>query len=521
MTPLKQLTAFCLIALFWFTPNLALADARFSCAVDGLSAYVLEDTSLPDMQDCNLISYDANTNSFDTHYVAGTMCIVQSLMAEAMFSMYCEIANAVKPVLQALLMLYVIIYGIAISFGLVRLEAYDFIMRVIRIGLIYAVATDPEMFYFWVYDFTMNIFDGLSAFLFELDRDNVFVPDDPNASAAEKRLTIFENVDTLFDMMLGSSYMVGILVMAAAFFITGIGIPFSLTLFYAMLAALWAFIRILYSYATAILALTFLLMFTPIFITLLLFTQTQRFFFTWLASVINFVLQPVLVLVFIFLLADISDMADFLCGIQYGTADQTCSDAIQQAATPIIIEEGSYSRDLGVTTFNATFPQILDPAEEEGSSGLPNFLSMMLHGLFYSIAFLILNLVAANFLGKVPSIAQELSQYQGLTAAPIFTQPAYAAPGGAATSVEDFGEALTKPMRDRVAKRLTRRDGGQSGLEAVSGAVADELVENPAVRTATAPTRAAIKGAKKAGRAAKNYVNRRSLRRGDRNNDTS
>lgn len=75
---------------------------------------------------------------------------------------------------------------------------------------------------------------------------------------------------------------------------------FILFLLIAAVAILFlAFAKVLQIYIIAFIAITFLMLFAPIFIPLMLFQKTKRMFQTWLFMIIGYTLQPALVIAFL------------------------------------------------------------------------------------------------------------------------------------------------------------------------------------------------------------------------------
>lgn len=93
---------------------------------------------------------------------------------------------------------------------------------------------------------------------------------------------------------------------------------FILFLLVAAIATLFlAFARVLQIYVIAFIAITFLMLFAPIFFPLMLFQRTKRMFQTWLFMIIGYALQPAMVVAFLAFFLSVMNVA--IHG-QYNTA---------------------------------------------------------------------------------------------------------------------------------------------------------------------------------------------------------
>lgn len=116
---------------------------------------------------------------------------------------------------------------------------------------------------------------------------------------------ILGKIDAMFNSVVGDDNAKGIGGMVVALILWGLGggVFLALLLMSGLISMFVAFIQILWTYATSIMGLTFLMMLAPIFISFSLFRATERLFRAWLASLISFAFQPIIILGFLYVLS--------------------------------------------------------------------------------------------------------------------------------------------------------------------------------------------------------------------------
>jgi hypothetical protein len=121
---------------------------------------------------------------------------------------------------------------------------------------------------------------------------------------------IFAKADNLISGMIGGDRSKGIGGLLAAFasWSIGGGLLLSLFMMTGFFAVTFVAIQIVWTFVTAVMALSFLLMVSPVFISFLLFKTTEKLFRGWLNSVISYTLQPILMLAFVFFISAITSV---------------------------------------------------------------------------------------------------------------------------------------------------------------------------------------------------------------------
>ena len=199
-----------------------------------------------------------------------------------------------------------------------------------------------------------------------------------------------------------------------------------------------AFFRIIFTYVTAMMMLTFIMMFAPLFLTLLLFPNpsTKNMFNGWLASIINYALQPVLVLAFLFVIGQVLSMETLVSGIVCGgNTDCMAKNAeeiiqkpgdIIQKPSDIIQKPGDddYKPEshsfLGIENFEfPAFPKLDLGILNIIWGRIWNPLVMIINILGFVLAWIILNMVAVGFIDKIPELAGNLARFGSVRSTPI------------------------------------------------------------------------------------------------------
>jgi hypothetical protein len=117
---------------------------------------------------------------------------------------------------------------------------------------------------------------------------------------------ILGKIDSIFNATVGddSAKSLGALALAIATWGSGSGILLSLLLMTGIITLFMAFFQLVWTYVTAIMALTFLLMLSPVFVSCALFKITDKFFQGWLSALISYTMQPFLIMAFLFVISN-------------------------------------------------------------------------------------------------------------------------------------------------------------------------------------------------------------------------
>lgn len=354
-----------------------------------------------------------------TNIMAGTSCLVQAIITESMFEVYCSIVAAWVPVLKAAVTLYIIFYFIAVLFGINNKKlSGGTIIDLIKLMVIYSLAANPAFFYQYMYSFFISGMNGFTEII--LGAGGGFVQ--PGG--------LFANLDLFFGQIINKDSLVGWFGLALAFFFitSGYGIFVNFLLFIGIGAMIMAMLRVITTYITATMSVTFVMMFAPIFLTSLLFSKTKKLFDGWLSVIISYTIQAVIVIAFMFVALEvykISNIAEFFKGTtieESATVHRVQLDKIPGPDKPIIDMNGKYEIPIIVTTIDVYAPKI------EGDDDLAMIGRILWTVTALLITLIVLMAMTSSFISMVPDIARQLGSWNGARAPVI---------GGASSSFEN------------------------------------------------------------------------------------
>ena len=226
-------------------------------------------------------------------------CKVMKTIDAAIIPIYCNITQNPTYIgaLNALLVLYVIIFGIGYLTGLNRAKLGVVVFGMIKIAIIYTILTNASLFFNLIYRTAVttpkdlvqitlaahgsgasSIFQyvdqGMYKIFEEIAQPNMD-PDDRQSYVASELsiLAIALGVKTLIP---GGNFIYGLFV-------------------FVVMGWLFSYLMVVVRYLLSYLALTFMLMLAPIFIPSLLFKKTAFLFDEWLRMLISFIIEIVLV----------------------------------------------------------------------------------------------------------------------------------------------------------------------------------------------------------------------------------
>jgi len=185
------------------------------------------------------------------------------------------IISAIGPVSAQLLTLYFIVYGISMMRGLIEEPISDFAMRVVKTAFILGLALNIGIYNGQIVQFLWNSPDALAAYVSGSSADST-----ANMNYLDNLMTQFYNLGEKFWAYSSgmTSVDLGPKIIAVLVWLAGV-----------VITAYAAFLLIL-----AKMALAVILGIGPIFILLLMFEGTKRFFESWLGQALNYVFVVVL-----------------------------------------------------------------------------------------------------------------------------------------------------------------------------------------------------------------------------------
>lgn len=232
------------------------------------------------------------------------VCNMEHLAANLMGSMYCGVLYASLPGVEAALTLAVVFFGIGFTTGVIPATAREFQLFMIKIAMIWVLATNAEYLINVGYRFLVEgAREGIVIAL-----SGVFAKE---GGATATGADIYEYLDKFLGKALEYAVAnVGVdwerdanPCQNAIFAVIAMMMVVFPPLFYVSVALMFkvglTFLRAVFGYIYALVGIVFLLTMAPLFLSFYLFRQTQPFFNKWLGYLVSFTLQMVIVFAFL------------------------------------------------------------------------------------------------------------------------------------------------------------------------------------------------------------------------------
>ncbi len=237
--------------------------------------------------------------------------LVSSLMCKASRNAYNTIVkeNDYIHYIRVLLVLYIIFTAISFLIGLLQITNYEFVIRILKIGLLtqlIASQTSWSFFSEYLFGFFQNGVNELTAIVFGaggvvVDPDIVATANNGNAAAQGNscipnvagmkvfddfinRVSSYESVRKIFSLLTWKAY----------------GFIFVLAILLVIFVILISIIKAILVFMVSYLAISILIVLAPIFIPFILFDITRSFFENWLKQMVSYFIQPLVILLFTF-----------------------------------------------------------------------------------------------------------------------------------------------------------------------------------------------------------------------------
>lgn len=204
---------------------------------------------------------------------------------------YNNILNKISGVVRILLTLYVLLYGIYFIIGAAEFTAKELLLRCAKIIFITQIFFNPDSWQF----FSKNVFD-----LFLNGIDTLM----KNATGGGGSTSnVFGFIDPLLNTYLNPQVWAIIFVQLFQIFNGGIIISFILIL--GIFYYLMAIIMVIVYYLVTFVSICVMLSLAPIFFCMILFEQTRPMFEKYVATLLCYLIQPTILLIFILMIDQI------------------------------------------------------------------------------------------------------------------------------------------------------------------------------------------------------------------------
>ncbi|AFC73809.1 type IV secretion system protein [Rickettsia montanensis] len=196
--------------------------------------------------------------------------------------------SAVQNLAKAALTLYVTIFGLMFVAGALKLTAVEVITRICKIAIVAFLIREESWSFFNTYFFSAFT-DGIDFFV-----TNV-------VGATSSRSNIFGFIDPIFDKYTNGRIW-GLLFIELLQIHNGLAFIAIITI-YSLITYFRAILEVIIGYVIAFIGVTVMISLAPFFIILMLFEKTKSLFDNWISTLLSYVVQPTILLIF-FLLID-------------------------------------------------------------------------------------------------------------------------------------------------------------------------------------------------------------------------
>lgn len=190
-------------------------------------------------------------------------------------------------IVKSLLALYIIIYGIMFIYGMIEQTQMDFLIRVVKIGIIIQLLSATSYHFFNTYIFSLFT-DGSSYLIHAMANAYSGTPTAGLEPGQDIKWTF---LDQTFSQIFSQSTWIKL---AGLLFAFPLGWIFLILIILAMAQYIIAVAWIILTYLLSLVAISLLISVAPIFIIFLLFTKTADMFKRWLNLLFNYALLPVI-----------------------------------------------------------------------------------------------------------------------------------------------------------------------------------------------------------------------------------
>lgn len=212
----------------------------------------------------------------DFHFVEDTMTRVDTVVATYISTVSQDIMSAFSGLATQLLMIYIMFWGWSMMRGVIQEPVTDALNRFVRLSIILGLSTSLGLYQTYIVDFLWNTPDALAS---------VITGNPPAANNGQFLDEVFSQQYELGKQFMEKARASETLWPDITMIIAG----WVIWIFSILVVGYAGFLLILSKFALAI-----LLAVGPIFVLMVIFEPTKRFFEQWLGQCVNFILLVVL-----------------------------------------------------------------------------------------------------------------------------------------------------------------------------------------------------------------------------------
>lgn len=207
--------------------------------------------------------------------------------------------------IKGMLILYIMVYGAMFLLGMTQITQTDLVIRVVKIAIVAGLLNGKTFNFFneYVFNFVMNFSDSIIA---DMSGYSLFTNDNNISNP-------FMFLDSLLSKVLFSQTFFAQIVGLIALGITGV--LYFILIFVGLVVTVITLLRAIAIYIMAFMGIAVLIGLTPLFLTFLLFDYTRYLFDNWVKFLIQFMLEPVVLMAGIIILSQLFTIyVDFVLG---------------------------------------------------------------------------------------------------------------------------------------------------------------------------------------------------------------
>jgi len=239
----------------------------------------------------------------ETKIFSNIVCNFVSIMNQVLGSVYCGMQHGLLPVLSVILTLYVCVFGLQVLIGMVQISTGEVLMRLLKIGAVWAFASQGGWGVGMLYKFFVGF--SLQGIDWVLHSTAICVMGFCVPETSTTIHTVFSTIDEqIYALIAGFSDEAGEIAgglfsgkQELISFLLSLAV-IAFPLYMMMISLLWLTLKIfaktMTSFLMGIAAVAFLISLSPIFLSCMLFKTTAKLFETWLSYLIAYSVQPVI-----------------------------------------------------------------------------------------------------------------------------------------------------------------------------------------------------------------------------------
>lgn len=214
-------------------------------------------------------------------------------LMEKMYKAFIE-DSSYPAIYSAMVMLYVVMYGVMVLFNMTSTQPYEILKRLIKIAIIamFLSPTGWNTFNVYVVQASWGTMNELLGLFGQIATGST-APVEASQSLSKEPLSI---INAVFQMIFSLKFFVMVL---STIFTSMAGPFYAFLLILGAIGIVRAIIGAVATYFKVMITLSFLLGLAPLFIPLALFSETKKIFSGWMQQVVGLILQPIMLFGFL------------------------------------------------------------------------------------------------------------------------------------------------------------------------------------------------------------------------------